>query len=245
MGSPSRERLKIVLFQLRDNEETKKIDYESYLRATGLGREQLRAVDVFAAPPDVSILNGADAIIIGGSKWSVWEDVPNQPALIEVMKAAREKKTPMLGVCFGAQLIAHVFGGQVARDEEHAEWGTFMMETGDEAITDMLLADAPFSFPAMCAHHDRVTKLPPGAVLLASSARCPVQAFAIPGTDIYAFQFHPERSKADYEQLIQMKGKDYSADQSGLDAIKASLKETTAAESLLAKFVDRIVLQRK
>lgn len=239
-----RDHLKVILFQLRENDDVKAIDYESYLRAMKLAPEQLVAVDVFARPPQPSVLDGANAVVVGGSKWSVWEEVQNLPALIEVLKAAREKKIPILGVCFGAQLIAHAFGGQVVRDEEHSEWGTFEIETSDDALMDMLFADAPFSFPAQCAHHDRITKLPPAATLLASSRNCPVQAFVIPGTDIYAVQFHPERSKKDYETLLEMKGRDYSADQSGLEKIKASLKETPAAEELLAKFIDRIVLQK-
>ena len=240
-----RERLKVLLLQLRENEETKKIDYDSYLATTGLAQEQIRAFDVLAHAPAISDLNGVDAVIVGGAKWSVWEDVPNQPALIEVLKAAREKKIPILGVCYGAQLLAHAFGGEVVRDMEHEEWGTFEIETTDDAITDMLLADAPFSFPAQCAHHDRISKLPHSATLLASSARCGVQAFVIPGTDIYAFQFHPERSKASYEAMLTMRGRDYSADQTDLEKIRASLKETKEAESLITKFIDRIVLARK
>jgi GMP synthase (glutamine-hydrolysing) len=239
-----RDHCKVILFQLRDNDETKKIDFESYVRATKLAPNQIVAVDVFERPPQASVLDGAHAVIVGGSKWSVWEDVPNQAALIDVLKAAREKKIPILGVCFGAQLLAHAFGGQVVRDEEHAEWGTFDVETSDDALMDMLFADAPFSFPAQCAHHDRIAKLPPAATVLASSKNCSVQAFVIPGTDIYGVQFHPERSKRDYETLLAMRGRDYSADQSNLERIKASLKETPAAEDILAKFIDRIVVQK-
>lgn len=240
-----RERLKILLFQLRENEEIKKIDRESYLRATGLDPEQLVIFDVFGRAPDASLLSGLDAIIVGGSRWSVWEDAPNLPALVDLLAAAKKKKIPMLGICFGAQLFAHAFGGQVERDEEHAEWGTFQIETTDDAWTDMLFADTPFFFPAMCAHHDKIAKLPPGAILLASSARCQIQAFVIPGADIYAFQFHPERSKSDYETLLAMKGRDCSVNQPGLDVVRASLKETKDAEALLAKFIERIVLQRR
>lgn len=241
MGT-SRDRLKVLLFQLRENEDVKKVDHDSYLRAFKLAPEQLVAFDVMASAPDASVLDGVDAVVVGGSKWSVWEDVPNQRHLIEVLKAARAKKLPILGVCFGAQLLAHAFGGRVVRDEEHAEWGTFSVSTSDESFTDMLFADAPFSFPAQCAHHDRIVAPPAGAVVLASSERCPVQAFSVPGADMYGVQFHPERSKADYERLLEMRGRDYSADQSNLEAIRSSLKETPEAEALLAKFLDRIVL---
>jgi GMP synthase-like glutamine amidotransferase len=83
-----------------------------------------------------------------------------------------------------------------------------------------------------------------GAVLLASSARCKVQAFVLPGVQIYGVQFHPERSKADYETILTERGKAYAGDLSSLDAIRASLKETPQAADIMAKFIDRIVLQK-
>jgi len=240
----SRERVKVLLFQLRENEDVKKVDYESYLRGLKLQPAQLVAFDVMAVAPDPSVLAGVHAVVVGGSKWSVWEDVPHLKELIEVLKAARAKEIPMLGVCFGAQLLAHAFGGRVVRDEEHAEWGTFAVTTSDDSFTDLLFADAPFNFAAQCAHHDKIVALPPGAIVLASSERCPIQAFSLPGADMYGVQFHPERSKADYEKLLEMRGRDYSADQTNLEAIRASLKETPEAEAVLAKFIDRIALQR-
>lgn len=240
----SRERVKVVLFQLRENDDVKKIDLESYLRALKLGPAQVIAVDVLAKAPDESVLVGAHAVIVGGSKYSVWEEVPHLKELIAVLQAAKAKKIPIMGVCFGAQLLAHAFGGKVVRDEEHEEWGTFDVTTSDDSFTDMLFADAPFSFAAQCAHHDRIVTPPTGAVVLASSARCPVQAFAVPGADMYGVQFHPERSKADYEKLLEMRGRDYSADQGNLEKIRASLKETPQAEEILSKFIDRIVLPK-
>jgi GMP synthase (glutamine-hydrolysing) len=241
----SRDRVKIILFQFRDDDNVKKLDRDSFTRAMRLAPEQVVTFDVLAGTPDASMLEGADAIVVGGSKLSVWEDVPNLGALIAVLRAAREKKIPILGVCFGAQLLAHAFGGKVIRDDEHEEWGTYEMSTTDDSLGDMLFADAPFSFPAMCAHHDRIVIPPAGAVVLASSQGCPVQAFSVPGADVYGVQFHPERSKADYERLVDLRAKDLPPSaQAGLDRIRATLKDTPEAESILAKFIDRIVLRK-
>lgn len=242
MSARSRDHIKVVLFQVRDDEEERKLEYESFKRATKLGDQQLVAFDAINRVPDASSFYGAQAVIIGGSKYSVFDDVPNLAALIETVKAAREQKKPMLGICFGAQLIAQTFGGQVVRDKEHEERGTFTMQASDDALFDMLFSDTADSFPAQCSHHDTIVKLPPAATLLASSTRCATQAFSIPGTDIYGFQFHPERSKADFEKLIERKKNDSSVASYNLASIK--LEESPDAEQLVVKFIDRIVLQR-
>jgi GMP synthase (glutamine-hydrolysing) len=242
MSARSRDRIKILLFQLRTDDEEKKLEIDSFARAAKLASEQLVSFDVLQRVPDAAILSGAQAVFIGGSKFSVFEDVPNQAALIETIKAAREKKLPILGICYGAQLLAHAYGGQVVRDKEHEERGTFTIQGSDDALFDMLFSDAPDSFPAQCSHHDTIVKLPPGATLLATSAHCPTQAFSIPGADIYGLQFHSERSKADFERLIAKKKNESPASIPALDQIR--LEESPAAEELIVKFIDRIVLQR-
>ena len=243
MGS-QRDRIKVILFQLRDTEEVKQIDYASFLRATKLSPAQLVAHDVVVSAPDVSILEGVSALIIGGAKYSVLDTFPHFAELIEVVKVAREKKIPILGVCFGAQFLAHNFGGEVIHDTPKQEYGTFEMQGSEEAWTDMLFADAPDRFLVQCAHHDRIIKLPPAAVVLASSSRCPIQAFTIPGNNVYGMQFHPERNKADFERLLEIYGAEFSSGETTLESVRSSLKETPDAESLVTKFIDRIVVQK-
>lgn len=244
MPKKNRDQIKVLLFQLREDQEEKRVEFEAFARAARLRPEQIASFDVMRRIPDASALAGIHAIFIGGSKYSVFEQVPNLAALIGVLKAAREKTTPIFGSCFGAQLLAHAFGGEVIRDKANAERGTFEIQGSDETFTDILFADMPDKFPAQEAHQDRIAKPPSGAVVLASSPRCPVQAFAIPGADIYGTQFHPERSKADFERLIDLRKNDHANDPADLDAAKATLKESPEAESLVAKFIDRIVTQR-
>ncbi len=197
----NRDRARVILFQIRDA-KSGQIEYESFLRASKLSREQLIPVDMFAGAPSAAILEGVDGVIIAGSRFSVFEDVPHLAWLMETIRTAKEKRIPVLGVCFGAQLLATVFGGKVVRDEAREEFGTFDIACTDDALADILFADAPDCFPAQCAHHDRIVSLPPAAIVLASSDRCPVQAFVLPGTGIYGVQFHPERGGAEAENLI-------------------------------------------
>jgi GMP synthase (glutamine-hydrolysing) len=236
----SRDRVKVVAFLFNETEDAMRLERESFLRALRISPAQFVVVGVHGAAPTPAMLNGVDAVIVGGSKLSVWEEIPNGVALADVVKSARAKKIPILGVCFGAQFIAHVFGGKVVRDNAREERGTFEITVTDDSFTDMLFADAPFSFLAQCAHQDCIVAPPPGAVVLASSKACPVQAFTIPGTDVYGVQFHPERSKSDYERANAMRLRSGLMPKEKIDAINATLKETPEAEALLAKFIDRI-----
>ncbi len=240
----SRERVKVLAFLFNDTEEAQRIDVDSFLRAFKLTEQQMRFVNVHDTAPTLSMLDGVHALVIGGSKKSVWEEMPNGAALAEVAKAARAKKIPVLGICFGAQFLAHIFGGKVVRDHAKEERGTYDITTSDDSFTDLLFADAPFTFKAQCAHHDCITAPPAGAVVLAFSELCPVQAFAIPGTDVYGVQFHPERSKADYERGLALRVQQDPSQKAAADAIAAKLQESPDAEAILERFIDRVVLQR-
>lgn len=238
----SRERVKLLAFLFNDSKEMQQVDVDSFLRSFKLKEEQVRFVNVHETAPTPSMLDGVSALVIGGSKKSVWEEIPNGAALAEVTKAARAKKLPIIGVCFGAQFLAHIFGGKVVRDHAKEERGTYDITTSDDSFTDLLFADAPFSFKAQCAHHDCITQPPAGAVVLASSQLCPVQAFTIPGTDVYGVQFHPERSKADYERGLALREKNDPSQKPAIDAIRAKLQESPDAEAILERFIDRVVL---
>lgn len=243
-SSAQRDRLKVVLCLFNQTDESMRLDVDSFTRALQLKESQLTIVDMYKQAPTESMLQGVNALIIGGSRLSVWEEVPHGAELAAVAKVARSKKLPVLGICFGAQFLAHIFGGKVTRDNAREERGTYEITSSDDSFTDLLFADAPFSFLAQQAHQDCIVTPPTGAVVLASSELCPVQAFSISGADVYGVQFHPERSKADYERALQMRVDEgvFTADRA--TAIAGSLKETPDAEALLTRFIDRVVMGR-
>jgi GMP synthase (glutamine-hydrolysing) len=96
---------------------------------------------------------------------------------------------PILGICYGAQLIAHQRGGTVGRNER-GEYGRTDLTVAD---TGVLLADAGTgSHPVWMSHFDAITDAPAGATVTASSPDAPVAAFEAPDDGLYAVQFHPE-----------------------------------------------------
>jgi GMP synthase-like glutamine amidotransferase len=96
---------------------------------------------------------------------------------------------PYLGICLGGQLLAAALGGRVASGRWE-ELGSQRVTLTDEGRRDRLFRGMSDEFGSFQWHHDSFD-LPPGAVLLASSAGCPHQAFRI-GESAWGVQFHPE-----------------------------------------------------
>lgn len=95
---------------------------------------------------------------------------------------------PVLGICFGHQLIAHVFGGKVEKGKS-AEYGLSRIIVDDE---DLILAGMPKKFNAWASHFDEVKELPEDFIGLAHSESCKFEAMRHVKRNIFGLQFHPE-----------------------------------------------------
>lgn len=226
--------MKIFLVQIREEEKEKEFEKEAFLRSLGVRSGELIAVDFLSGGLPAGILQG-DAIIIGGSRFGVAKNdtsllVPKLGELVKMINGAMEIEMPLLGVCFGHQLIAYVCGGDVVHDAKNKEYGTCVIETEEAAKDDFLFSGMPPKFSAQCAHHDRVENAPPGAVVLAKNERCSVQAMRI-DKKVYGVQFHPERSKEDYENIIKFRFKD-----GGTPDWAAKIGPSPEAESIMKRF---------
>jgi GMP synthase (glutamine-hydrolysing) len=128
---------------------------------------------------------GLKGIILSGSPCSVNE--PDAP-MADVQAFAQ--KLPVLGVCYGAQLTAKVYGGRVDKSNKR-EYGRALLQVN--AAGDELLKDVPQSSQVWMSHSDTIKELPAGFELLATTDSIPVAAFKSNGAQIvYGLQFHPE-----------------------------------------------------
>ena len=130
----------------------------------------------------VQKLNPRGFILSGGPASVYDEGAPLAPTYVF------DSGLPVLGICYGMQLVAHQLGGRVAPSGER-EYGHAVIHQGDSP-TDVF-ADLPASMPVWMSHGDRVVELPPGFRSLAHSENSPV---AVMGNDagIIGLQFHPE-----------------------------------------------------
>ncbi len=133
-----------------------------------------------AAPEKILTLQPRGFILSGGPA-SVYAD--GAPFL---QKAILESKIPILGICYGMQLLTHTLGGRVNPSTER-EYGPATVET---LLSNLLLPE--LSFPAWMSHGDRITKLPDGFVALAKSTNSPYAAMGNLSRRIFGLQFHPE-----------------------------------------------------
>jgi GMP synthase (glutamine-hydrolysing) len=130
----------------------------------------------------------ADAFVITGSSSSVTERAPWMLRAEELVRAIAAARVPLLGLCFGHQMIAQALGGEVARNPRGREIGTVRV---DRVADDPLFAGLPRRFDVNCTHVDVVAKLPPRAEVLATTAHDDASAFRV-GSRVRGVQFHPE-----------------------------------------------------
>src|SRR5256885_15099160 len=132
-------------------------------------------------------------LILSGGPASVYaEGAPRlDPALLEL-------GIPVLGICYGMQLVARSLGGRV----EGAEIGEFGRSDLVVREPGRLLAGTPPDQTCWMSHRDTVYAPPPGFTALASSTASPVAAFEHVGRDVYGIQFHPEVVHTPYGQRV-------------------------------------------
>jgi len=161
-----------------------------WLPAAGLDLEVLEPWNGDELPERAE---GHEALVVMGGPQQAYDDrsAPWLRQTKELLCRAVGDELPVLAVCLGAQLLAEAMGGRTARGEEGPELGASLVAKRDAAATDPLFYDLPFTPPVVQWHWDAVVDPPPGALLLASSARYAHQAFRIGGS-AWGLQFHIE-----------------------------------------------------
>ena len=113
--------------------------------------------------------------------------------LIKTVQVLAERNIPVLGVCFGHQLLARALGGTVGRNPSGWEVGNVRISLTEAGLACPILTDLGAEPTVLQSHQDAVLALPPGGVLLAGNSHTPIQAFQSRQSGRqFGVQFHPE-----------------------------------------------------
>ncbi|MBN2490628.1 MAG: glutamine-hydrolyzing GMP synthase [Planctomycetes bacterium] len=165
------------------------------------------------------------AVVLSGGPGSVYIDrAPTvDPGVFEL-------GIPVLGICYGQQLLARAFGGEVVssavREFGHAE----LVRTGDSPLLEGL----PAQFRVWMSHGDRVARMPPGFRTMATTADCPLAVMGAPERGLYGLQFHPEVTHTDNGAAI------FRNFLRGVAGLRGDWEMATFAEEAVARIREQV-----
>lgn len=216
-----------------DDTRAERGDFEDWIRNAITTPSNVMVVDVTAMqplPPTASICGA----VITGSHAMVSEQPPWLAPLQQWLCEAHHREVPLLGICFGHQLLAATLGGNADYHPAGPEIGCHTVTLNTEGQADPLLGALPTEFPAHLTHHQSALTLPPAAVVLASSPHEPHQAFRL-GNMTWGVQFHPEFKKATMAIYVQKQRSALQAHGQDPEAILQAIT-TSPAETIIPRF---------
>ncbi|MEM9220928.1 MAG: type 1 glutamine amidotransferase [Pseudomonadota bacterium] len=187
-------------------------------------------------PTDVS---GYDGIFLSGSPHGAYEDVEFIHREHELIAQAAEASIPMLGICFGSQILASALCGrdQVFR-REACEIGYKDLPLTAAAATDPLAQDLGDSVHMFVWHNDEVHAHHQDMTILASSDDCPNQIWRHREAQVWGIQGHPEISKDQAKIWFEENRARMEADGADIDELKDSADEAVRAKTMLTRFAE-------
>ncbi len=175
-----------------------------------------------------AIITGSPANVTDHDDWSV--------ATADWVRGAVAADLPVLGICYGHQLMAEALGGKVDFHPAGRESGTQRVERTPAAAHDVLARALPDRFEAQFIHEQSVMTAPPGAVVLARNAHDAHQMLRF-APRAWGVQFHPEFSAAIMRTYVEVLDEMLSREGADVPALLAGVQDTDASTAVLRTFV--------
>ncbi len=182
-------------------------------------------------------LDDCDAYLTTGSRFSAYDADDWIKQLKDFVRRAYRAKKPLVGVCFGHQVMAEALGGKVAKAD--TGWGVGARNV-EIVKTEPWMRPEQSSCRLQHMHQDQVARLPEDAVVIGRSDHCPVAMLRV-GDSMLGIQAHPEFTAAYSEALLLDRVERIGRDR--VDAALASLNQTTD-EAVVVEWIVQFLEQR-
>jgi len=181
----------------------------------------------------------AKGFIITGSHSMVTQELQWSLKLENYIKKIASKNIPLLGICYGHQLIAKALGGVSGYNKKGKEIGTVKIKKNNISKNDPLLKNIPLLFNAHETHYQSVLKLPHKAIVLANNTHESYQAVRFKKY-IWGVQFHPEFNKEIMKEYIFNQSKDLIKLGFNVNQLIYTVKDSTLSSKVLNNFIEII-----
>jgi GMP synthase (glutamine-hydrolysing) len=213
-------------------------DFEAWI-ARGLGSEDVRVCRVHEdeALPEIGALEDVAGVVVTGSPAMVTERHLWSERTAAWLREAVTAEVPVLGICYGHQLLAHAFGGRVDDNPRGRHIGTVDVTLNERGTGDALLGALGPVLHVAVSHKQSVLELPKEATLLATASRDPHHAFSI-GPRAWGVQFHPEFDADIVRGYVVARRDAMTAEGLDADAIEKAARDTDHGPRVLRRFAE-------
>ena len=174
------------------------------------------------------LITGSGAMVTERHEWSersaAW------------LREAAHAGTPVFGICYGHQLLAHALGGEVGYNPAGREMGTVDIQLQPQAAGDPLFGGLPAQFAAQATHLQSVLRTPEGATVLAQSGQDGCHAFRW-GDAAWGVQFHPEFATTHMRGYVDAKHDALAREGRCARRLSRTISATPQARRVLRRFV--------
>ncbi|MES2606577.1 MAG: glutamine amidotransferase [Pseudomonadota bacterium] len=211
-------------------------DFEHWTAAAaGLSLDQCHTIAVIDGEqlPDANAYRG---VVITGSAAMVTDRLAWSEYTGSWLRTAIQQEIPILGICYGHQLLAHALGGVVDYNPRGREMGTKLIHLAAAAQQDELFRVSPPTFPAHVTHMQSVLRLPYGAEVLGWNSFEAHHAVRF-APRVWGVQFHPEFTTTAMSSYLHIRSEVLKKEGADVEQLYADVCDTADSEQLLRRFV--------